>query len=70
MAIESPPVYSPDGLKDAALVQPPVTASFEERWAAWRSRGAAHDREVRRRMAMAAPVLVAVAAILYIVFVG
>jgi hypothetical protein len=40
----------------------PETASFDERWAAWLAKGAAHDRSVRRRMAVAAPILLAVAA--------
>jgi hypothetical protein len=46
----------------------PVTdsATFDERWAAWQAKGAAHDRAVRRRMAFAAPILlVVVAAVIY-----
>jgi hypothetical protein len=44
---------------------PPVagSATFDERWAAWQAKGAAHDRAVRRKMAIAAPVLLAVVAI-------
>jgi hypothetical protein len=42
-----------------------VTASDEERWAAWRARGAAHDRAVRRKVSIAAPILAVVVAILY-----
>ena len=32
--------------------------SFDERWAAWRAKGAAHDRAVRRKLAIAAPILI------------
>jgi hypothetical protein len=37
---------------------------FEVRWAAWKARGAAHDRAVRRRLAIAAAVLAIPAAVL------
>jgi ferric-dicitrate binding protein FerR (iron transport regulator) len=40
-------------------------SSFDERWAAWRAKGAAHDRAVRRKMAIAAPILIVVAVVLY-----
>ena len=40
-------------------------STFEERWAAWQARGAAHDRAVRRRIAIVAPVIALVAIILY-----
>jgi hypothetical protein len=39
--------------------------SFEERWAAWQARGAPHDRAVRLRMTIAAPILVVIASALY-----
>jgi hypothetical protein len=39
-------------------------ASFDERWAAWQARGAAHDRAVRRKMAIAAPILIVIAAVI------
>jgi hypothetical protein len=44
----------------------PVLPGFEERWAAWRARGAAHDRAVRRRLAIAVPTVAAVAAVAYL----
>lgn len=44
---------------------PDAGASFEERWAAWQARGAAHDRAVRRKVAIAIPVVAVAAAILY-----
>ena len=51
---------------------PPVTESttFDERWAAWQARGAAHERAVRRKMAIAAPILLLVAAVVMYAFLG
>jgi hypothetical protein len=49
----------------AETTKPLVTATFEERWAAWQARGAAHDRAVRRKIAIAAPIIAVVAVILY-----
>jgi hypothetical protein len=49
----------------------PVTdsATFDDRWAAWQARGAARDRAVRRKMAIVAPVLlVVVAVVIYALF--
>ena len=40
-------------------------ASFDERWTAWQAKGVAHDRAVRRKMAIAAPVVIIVAVIIY-----
>ena len=40
-----------------------ATDAFEERWAAWQARGAAHDRAVRRKLAIAGPVVAAIAAV-------
>lgn len=48
----------------------PEAASFDERWAAWQARGAAHERAVRRRMAIAAPILVAVVAVVMYALLG
>ena len=45
-------------------------ASFDERWAAWQARSAAHDRAVRRRMAIAAPILIVLAAIIFYALLG
>ena len=39
------------------------SADFDERWAAWQAKGAAHDRAVRRKIAVAAPVLLLLAAV-------
>jgi hypothetical protein len=44
----------------------PWSASFDERWAAWQAKGVVHDRAVRRKMAIAAPIaIVVIAVILY-----
>ena len=50
--------YSPD------MSEPFVDDGFEERWAAWQARGAANDRNTRRKMFVVAAILVLAAAIL------
>jgi hypothetical protein len=45
-------------------------ASFDERWAAWQARGVAHDRAVRRKMALAAPIVIGVIAVIVYALVG
>ena len=42
-----------------------LDADFDARWAAWRARGEVHERAVRRRLLMLAPVAAIAAAILY-----
>jgi hypothetical protein len=44
-------------------VQP--VASDDERWAAWHAKGAAHDRAVRRKLTVAVPILVVLAAAVF-----
>jgi hypothetical protein len=64
MAIAVPTLVAPPG----TLTSTPATdsATFDERWAAWQATGAAHDRGVRRKVAIAAPILVVVvAAVMY-----
>lgn len=39
---------------------------FDERWATWQAKGAAHERAFRRKMAVVVPILVAAAAALTI----
>jgi len=41
-----------------------VDAGFEERWAAWHARGAANDRNTRRRMFVVGAILILAAAVL------
>ena len=38
--------------------------SFDERWAAWEAKGAAHDRAFRRKLAVAAPIVIIIVAII------
>ena len=57
----------PNGATSTAIGESP---GFDERWAAWQAKGAAHDRAVRRKMAVAAPILIAVAAVVIYAFVG
>jgi hypothetical protein len=38
--------------------------SDDERWAAWRAKGIAHERAARRKMAIAAPIVIIVAALI------
>ena len=67
-------------ITDAPIVaEPPRTpistavsesADFDERWAAWQAKGAAHDRAVRRKMAIVVPVLLVVAAVVMYAFLG
>ena len=64
MAIAEPAVVGLPGTPRSTPVTESVT--FDERWAAWQAKGTAHDRAVRRKMAIAAPILlVVVAAVLY-----
>lgn len=48
----------------------PQTSSFEERWAAWLAKGAAHERAVRRKLAFAAPIVILVIAVIVYALVG
>ena len=45
-------------------------ASFDERWAAWQAKGATHDRAVRRKMAIAAPIVIVIAAVIIYALLG
>ena len=50
----------------------PVTnsATFDESWAAWEAKGVAHDRAVRRKMAIAVPILLVVVAVVLYALLG
>ena len=54
---------SEDALADTTAR--PAGPTFEERWATWQARGAAHDRAARRKVMIAGPILAVLAAILY-----
>ena len=68
MAITVSTVVAPPGTATST----PVTdsATFDERWAAWQAKGAAHDRAVLRRMAIAAPMLLVVVAVVIYALLG
>ena len=66
MAIDVSAVAVPPPAAISAAI--PEAESFDQRWAAWQAKGAAHDRAVRRKMAIAAPILIAVAAVIFMVF--
>ena len=61
MTVETSPVAAPE----APTSTPTREARFDERWAAWQAKGAAHDRAVRRKMTIAMPVVIIVAGIIY-----
>jgi hypothetical protein len=68
MAIDVSPIAPPTGpLVPTAASQ---SASFDARWAAWLAKGAAHDRVVHRKMMLAAPICVVVAAVIMFAFLG
>jgi hypothetical protein len=68
MAIPVPAVVAPpDTPTSTALSE---SATVDERWAAWRAKGAAHDRAVRRKMAIAVPILLVVVAVVMYVLLG
>ena len=66
MAVEVSPVAVPPPAAIFAAI--PEAENFDQRWAAWQAKGAAHDRAVRRKMAIAAPIVIAVAAVIFMVF--
>ena len=68
MATTAATVVAPPGTPTST----PVTdsATFDERWAAWQAKGAAHDRAVRRKMAIAAPILLVVVTIVLYALLG
>jgi len=68
MAIDLPTAAAPS--PSVVSATEPEAASFDERWAAWQAKGAAHERAVRRKMAIAAPILIGVAAVLIYALLG
>lgn len=60
MAIDVQTV-APSGQARALAV--PESADFDQRWDAWQRKGAAHDRAVRRQLAVGAPVVIAAVAV-------
>jgi hypothetical protein len=43
---------------------------FDERWAAWQAKNAAHDRAVRRKMQVAVPLMIVLIAVILYALVG
>jgi hypothetical protein len=68
MSIELAAVAAP--VKVAASTVLGESAGYEERWAAWQAKGAAHERAFRRKMAYVAPVLILVAAVVLYALLG
>jgi hypothetical protein len=62
MPVNVPAVAAP--LATPTSTRAPEPASFDERWAAWQAKGAAHDRAVRRKMAVAVPILLIVTGVI------
>jgi small-conductance mechanosensitive channel len=68
MAVTVSAVVAPLGTSTSAPVIDSPT--FDERWAAWQAKGAAHDRAVRRKLAIAAPILLVVVAVVLYALLG
>lgn len=68
MAIDASTGAAPPVQAVASTVTTADSAAFEQRWAAWQARGAAHDRAARRHAALAAPVVLILAAVVYALF--
>jgi hypothetical protein len=67
MSLQVPPVVALEAPAGTPLRQ---SSGFEERWAAWQAKGAAHERAVRRKAAFAAPIVLLVVAIIVYALVG
>ena len=68
MAIDVSAVAGPPQAALSTAVPEPVP--FDERWAAWQAKGAAHDRAFRRKMRIAAPILIVLAAFVSYLLLG
>jgi small-conductance mechanosensitive channel len=68
MAIDVPTVVTPPETPTVTHVA--AASTFDERWAAWRAKGAAHDRAVRRKTTIAAPILIVVVAVVMYALLG
>ena len=64
MALERPAVAAAQPSAPAPSHQ--SEATFDERWAAWQAKGAAGDRAVRRKLAVAAPIVIIIVAIMVV----
>ena len=64
MSLASSTDSTRNGLATATMPASLDTPTADERWEPWQARCAAHDRAVRRKLAIAAPIVGAVAAAL------
>ena len=62
MAVEHPRAAAAQPL--TPVPAPATATTFEDRWAAWEAKGAAHDRALRRKLALSAPIAIIVVAII------
>jgi hypothetical protein len=67
--VELPPIAVPQPSRPTSVRGEEAT-SFDERWAAWQAKGAARDRAARRKRAIAVPILLIVAAVLFYALIG
>lgn len=68
MATTAATVGAPSGTPTSTPLND--SATFDERWAAWQAKGVAHDRAVRRKVAIAAPILLVAAAVVLFALLG
>jgi hypothetical protein len=68
MATTAATVVAPSGTPTSTPLND--SATFDERWATWQAKGAAHDRVVRRKMAITAPILLVVVAVVLYALLG
>ena len=58
----------PSAVAEPQRPAPPLSresgVGLDERWAAWEAKGAAHDRAFRRKLAVAAPIVIIIVAII------
>ena len=69
MGLELPPIAAPQPSQPATVRREGAT-SFDERGAAWQAKGAAHDRAFRRKLTIAAPILLIVVAVVFYALIG
>ena len=69
MGVELPPIAALQA-SPSISVRAEEATSVDERWAAWRAKGAAHDRAVRSKLAIAAPILIIVAGVVFYALIG
>jgi hypothetical protein len=56
--------------KTTGSIPAALSTDLDQRWEAWQAKGAAHDHAFRRRMALAAPILLLAAAVVIYALLG